>query len=84
MISAIVPPSCSPGDRCVILGVNFIDTKSLSVKLGEILVKPEFHENVTLIVNIPSNSPFQQVEVLVSNDGIEYCSNNIFLLIQPP
>jgi len=78
ILSMIIPCSGSPGDRCVIIGANFINSKSLSIKFGESIIMPEYHEDVTLVFNIPPNpSRSKQYNVQVSNDGEEYCGNNI-------
>jgi len=78
IISMIIPISGSPGDRCVIIGANFINSKTLSVKFGDYIIKPDFHEDVTLVFNIPPiPSQSNQYEIEVSNDGEEYCGNRI-------
>jgi len=77
IISMIIPHFGFPGDRCVIIGANFINSKTL-IKFGESTIKPEFHEDVTLVFNIPLKpSQSNQYNIQVSNDGEEYCGNNI-------
>jgi len=78
IISSIIPLSGAPGDRCVILGANFVNSKSLTIKFGESIIKPDFHEDVTLVFNIPPlPSQSKQYEIQVSNDGEEFCGNSI-------
>lgn len=71
-----VLPSRGPssgGTRVVVLGTNFIESGNLLVKFGETVVRPQFHENKTLICTTLPGPPKSSVEVKVSNDGIEYC-----------
>jgi len=78
VISCVIPESGRAGDRCVIIGSNFINSKSLCVKFGEKVIKPEFHESMTLIINIPVlSSKIDKVELLVSNDGEEFCGGSV-------
>jgi len=83
MLTMIIPTIGSPGDRCVILGANFIESKWLSVKIGNMIIKPEYHENGTLIITIPPSPPDKKVEIQVSNDGEEYSRNHIFFSYAP-
>jgi len=85
MVKDIIPSSGSSGDRCILLGANFINSKSLSIKIGELIIKPEFHEDVTLIFNIPQipDSQSKVYQIQVSNDGEEYCGDKIFFTYIP-
>jgi len=74
----IIPTIGSPGDRCAVLGANFIESKYLSVKFGGLKLKPEYHESGTILINIPKMKDTNHVEIQVSNDGEEYCGNKIF------
>eukprot|EP01129_Flabellula_baltica_P004879 TRINITY_DN1729_c0_g1_i1.p1 TRINITY_DN1729_c0_g1~~TRINITY_DN1729_c0_g1_i1.p1 ORF type:complete len:454 (-),score=86.80 TRINITY_DN1729_c0_g1_i1:26-1321(-) len=69
----------SGGDRCVLIGSNFVDSEKLVVRFGETVIRPQFHEAGCLIITTPpcySN----QVQVTVSNDGEHFCSIIHFFL----
>jgi len=77
IISEILPNVGNAGDKCVILGANFVKSDKLKVRFGDnIFIKPEYHESVTLVVRIPQITGLKEVPVYVTNDGKEYCNNS--------
>lgn len=72
-VSEILPSSGTAGTKVVILGSNFIQSNNLSVKIGNSVVVPQFHESGTLICIIPKLEQSNQIiPVTVSNDGRDY------------
>eukprot|EP01097_Dermamoeba_algensis_P009457 TRINITY_DN6645_c0_g1_i1.p1 TRINITY_DN6645_c0_g1~~TRINITY_DN6645_c0_g1_i1.p1 ORF type:complete len:560 (+),score=20.15 TRINITY_DN6645_c0_g1_i1:393-2072(+) len=69
----ILPFSGSPGQRVVILGINFHSTPLLKIRFGDILVNYSFHESGTLICHVPPYHGHETVLVSVSNDGSNFC-----------
>jgi hypothetical protein len=74
-VTEVLPPrgSAAGGSRVVVLGANFIDSPKLRVKFGDVVVRPIFHENKTLICTTLPGTPGVTVKVRVSNDGTDYC-----------
>jgi len=68
------------GTRCIILGSNFIDSPNLTVKMGDITVKHEYHENGALLITTPPNIVNTKLLIRISNDGTEYCDSNVYFI----
>jgi len=81
-VSEILPDSGSStgGTRCVLIGSNFIESPNLTVKVGDIIIKPEFHENCSLIITTPPSISNTKSKIQISNDGKEYCDSNIYFI----
>jgi len=73
VVSEVLPARgpVSGGTRLAILGDNFIDSASLRVRFGNIILRPTFHESRTLITTVPPGFP-GTVSISVSNDGKDY------------
>eukprot|EP01117_Protostelium_nocturnum_P010524 TRINITY_DN3790_c0_g1_i1.p1 TRINITY_DN3790_c0_g1~~TRINITY_DN3790_c0_g1_i1.p1 ORF type:complete len:537 (-),score=172.27 TRINITY_DN3790_c0_g1_i1:220-1830(-) len=78
IIHEILPTTGIVASRTVILGVNFVNSPTLKVRLGEYEVPVSFHEQGTLVCTIPALPRTGTFPVRVSNDGTNYCETKVF------
>ncbi|KAH3761787.1 calcium-activated BK potassium channel [Pelomyxa schiedti] len=77
LVEQLLPPSGPPGTRVVILGKNFAKEPSLRVAFHDTVIFPQFHEECTLICQVPHIPGYcpgapVTVAVRVTNDGIKF------------
>jgi len=77
-INEILPFSgpSTGGTRVALIGSNFVNSSNLTVKFGDLIVSPEYHETGTLIFTTPPASPGTKISVSVSNDGKEFSQSD--------
>mmetsp|Transcript_7680 Transcript_7680/g.10597 ORF Transcript_7680/g.10597 Transcript_7680/m.10597 type:complete len:531 (+) Transcript_7680:75-1667(+) len=82
-VHEILPPNGGSGTRVAILGSNFVNSPTLVVRFGEVEVQPSFHEQGTLLCNVPSlPKTAGLVPVRVSNDSANFCETKVFFNYQ--
>eukprot|EP01130_Rhizamoeba_saxonica_P016228 TRINITY_DN7467_c0_g1_i1.p1 TRINITY_DN7467_c0_g1~~TRINITY_DN7467_c0_g1_i1.p1 ORF type:complete len:451 (-),score=71.96 TRINITY_DN7467_c0_g1_i1:40-1392(-) len=80
MVSCIIPEygSYVGGTRCVLLGVNFVESTKLRVSFGETIVAATYHEENTLIVHTPPCLGTSPVLIRATNDATHYCDSSLY------
>lgn len=80
IIEDIIPSFgyCTGNQRIAILGDNFVDSDQLLVQFGTMSVKPEFHENKTLICVTPPSSCAGLVSVRIYNGRNSFSEELLF------
>jgi hypothetical protein len=75
----IFPSSVSKkgGTRCVLLGSNFVKSKHLRIKIGDVELEPTFHESGTLVFTTPQLT--NPGRISVTNDSIDYALSNLWV-----
>jgi len=83
VVHEILPPAGVVGTRVALLGNNFVNSPQLRVRFGDSLISAVWHEQGTLLCNVPhpSKPPTAEgVPIRVSNDGINFCETKVFFV----
>jgi len=79
VIKEVLPNMGGINSRVAIIGSSFVSTANLTVRFGNIITTPQFHDSGTLICSAPqqTSSSNDPVLVSISNDGNNFCQSQV-------